>query len=99
VQSIIEILAKLSLSHFFRQISVGGGNQANIGIQRFVATDPLVLSFLNRPQQFALKFNWNFADFVQEQSASVREFEAPDAVMESAGECAFHVPEEFTLEE
>src|SRR4030095_14598742 len=33
IQSIIQILAESSLSHFLNQISIGGGNQADIGLQ------------------------------------------------------------------
>src|SRR5262249_2659293 len=81
------------------QIPVGGGNQANVGFQQFIATHPLVLSLLNRPQQLALKFDGNFAHFVQEQSSSVRQFKTTDTVAESTSKCTFDMSEEFTLEQ
>src|SRR5262245_59236240 len=99
IQSIIKILAELSFSHFFGQVSIRCRYQTNIGFQRSVASDAFELAFLNCPQQLALKLNGNFADFIKEQSTAVGEFKPAHAIAERARKSAFHVAEEFTLEE
>src|SRR5262245_21479153 len=64
-----------------------------------MAADPLILAFLDRPQQFALQFNRDFAHFVQEQSTAMGEFKPADAIAQSSGKRPFDVAKEFAFEE
>ncbi len=46
-----------------------------------------------------MKLDRNFPDFVEKQSAAMRQFEAADTVADRAGERAFDMAEEFALEQ
>ena len=57
---------------------VCGGNQTDIHADRAVAPEALELLFLDCPQQFGLKLEWNLADFIQKERAAVGQLETPD---------------------
>src|SRR4029077_20696944 len=61
------------------QISIRGGNHADIGSNKLVATHALKLPFLQYTQQGNLCFRREITDFVEKDRAAFRKFEAADA--------------------
>src|SRR5207245_4455982 len=61
--------------------------------------DALNLPVLQNPQEFALHFERDLADFVQEHGAALRKFEQSDLVLCRARERPANMAEEFTLEQ
>ena len=55
-------------------------------MDRFGATQALEFALLQNAQQFGLQLERHVADFVQKQGSSVGLFEAPDALIDGAGE-------------
>ena len=98
LQPVIQILAKGRLLHHARQITMCGGDQADVNLVRAVAAEPLEFLLLQDAQQFRLKFQRDVADLVQKKRALVREFKASRLLRDGASECAFFVTEQFTLE-
>lgn len=77
------------------KIPVGRCNHTNVGTHHFTTSQPLVLSVLEDSQQFLLQLQGQFADFVQENSGSVGQFEASDPSLNRPGKCAFLVTKEL----
>jgi hypothetical protein len=50
---------------------------------------------LEHPQQGKLRFHWKLTDLVQEDRSAICRFKAARAPLQSAGECAFLVSEQF----
>ncbi len=92
-----QILAEFSRGDFGGKIRVGGGDEAHISVIRARRTDALEFTGLNRPQHLGLLAQRDVPDFIEEQGAPIRKFEAPSAIDLGVGECAAHVTEEFTL--
>src|SRR5687768_171387 len=69
-ESIVEIFAKLALSLHRVQISIRGHDEAGIGEFRNVRSDGIILSFLQKAQQFDLGFYAQVSDFIQKQRAA-----------------------------
>src|SRR5262249_48916658 len=63
------------------------------------ATYGLELLFLQNPQELHLRIQRKLTHFVEENSATVRQLEPSIAVGQRAGECAFGMPEQFTLDQ
>src|SRR5215472_17889724 len=63
-----------------------------------VTAESLKFLFLQNAQQFCLKLQRDVPDFVKEQGALVREFEAPRLLSDGSGECAFLMTKQFTFQ-
>ena len=98
IQAIVQIGTKLLLSKHLREVTVGGGNEANIHLVRTAASQALELLFLQDTQQLRLQCWRNVAHFVEKQGAVMGHFEAANLLGDRAGKRAFFVAEEFTLE-
>ena len=77
VQPVIEVLAELAVADHFGQVAVGGGNQADIDLALGRIAHLLDPLRFQRPQQLALGFHAQVADFVEEQGALVGGLEEP----------------------
>ena len=64
---------------------------------RAIRAHRLEFLLLQNSQQLGLSFERQFGDFVQKQRAAVGVFKAADAPVGGAGECAFHVSEQFAF--
>ena len=84
--------------HFFVQVRIRRGNDPDIRVQSFRGADALELAGLDHAQQFRLLIHRDVRDLVHEERALVRQLEAAGAIRLRIGECAFHVPEQFALE-
>src|SRR6202022_4784790 len=82
------------------EIFVGRRDQSHIRSQSLIATDALKRTlFAHHAQQLYLRRWWNFSHFVQKNCAAARLLESPDPAFMRAGERAFFVTEQFTLEQ
>src|SRR5580700_1428163 len=88
IQAIKQVGPELMVRNHFRQVAVCRRNQTSVALQRARTPEPLELTLLQNTQQLRLQFKRYFADFVQEDSASAREFKAPDALRDRACESA-----------
>ena len=78
---------------------IGGGDDAHIHFLGRIAAQALELLLLQNAQQLGLELQRDVADFVEEQRALVRQFEAPNLARDGAGERASFVAEEFALQQ
>src|SRR5688572_1901620 len=99
VQAVKEIRTERSRSAHAVQIAVGGHDQANVGLFRAIAAQPLVLPLLQHAQQLGLHLERQLANLVQEDRASFGLLEAPGASSDRPGEGALLVPEQLALQE
>ena len=97
VQAVIEIGSELPRLDRLREVSVGGGDDADVHLDRPVAADRLELFLLQHPQQLHLRRDREFANLVEEQRAAVRQFESSDTGVRSSGERPTHVAEQLTF--
>ena len=79
VQAVEEILAETAGGGQGLQVLVGGGNDADIAVNRGIAPHALELVFLQQPQQFRLRARGHVAHFVHEDGAAVGLLEFADA--------------------
>src|SRR5215471_11895369 len=99
VQAVEQVLAKCSLLDHGAQISMRGGDDADVDLVRMVATKPLEFLLLQDPKQFCLEFERNVADFVEKERALVRQFEASRFLGDRPRKGSLFVHEELALQE
>src|SRR6185295_7097653 len=99
VDSIEEIFAEAAVLHRLLEIDVGGGDQAELGLDRLAAADPLDVALLDRAQQLGLQVAPQSANLVEEQRAVGGELELPELLPVRAGERAALVAEQRALGE
>ena len=99
VQAVEEVVAEFALAHQFLEVLVGGGDEADVGLDGLVAADALEDAGIEHAQDFDLGVGVDLADLVEEERAAVGLLEAADAALDGAGERAFFVAEEFALEQ
>ena len=69
VQPIVQVCAKLVLINHRLEITIGGGNEADVGPDRPIATNPLEFLVLDRMEQLRLEFERHFPDLVEKERA------------------------------
>ena len=99
LQAVIEILAELAAQHHRFEVAVGGGDDADVDVDRFVAAKLGELRVLQHVQQLGLERRLHLADLVEEDRAGVGLLELADARRRGAGERAFLVPEQLAFEQ
>src|ERR1700687_1015722 len=97
IKTVKQIFAKLLIRNVLVQITVGGGNDSHVDVQRADSAQPFKLPILQDPQQLRLQLERQFADLVQKQCPLVCQFNAPDFLVDGASERSFFMPEEFAL--
>ena len=98
VQAVIQIFAKARFLDGAREVLVGGGDDADVDLDRLLPAHAVELAFCQHPQQARLQRGRHVADLIEKQRAAVRLFEAPDAARVGTGKRAFLMPEQFGLE-
>jgi hypothetical protein len=81
------------------QIAVGGGDNADIGLDGFVAADALEFLILEQPEDFPLRCQWHVSNLVQKNRAAVALFEFTNSAAIGAGEGALLVAEQLALQQ
>ena len=64
VQTVIQVLTKLSLLHEFREVSIGRADHSNADVDRAIASQPLEAALLQNAQQLGLQAKTKVADFI-----------------------------------
>src|SRR6201986_5492066 len=96
VESVVQVLAKVSLAHSLGQISMRGCNNAHID-GNGLASDGCDHSLLQRAQDFGLHAEINVPNFIQQQRAPVSLPKCACAICRSAGEGTPDVTKQLTL--
>ncbi len=99
VQAEIEILPEFVFLNALLELAVGGGDYAHVHLDGAVSAHAFEFAFLQNAQQFALEWQGEFADFIEENGAAVGQLEAAFAFVGGAGEGSFFVPKEFAFHE
>src|SRR6185436_264618 len=73
IKTIVQVAAKLFLFHQLFEIAVGRSHEPYIDILSARAAQPFVGVFLQRAQEFRLQLERHIADFVEKQSAAIRQ--------------------------
>ena len=81
------------------EVGVGGGDDADVHLDRLVVADALELALLQHAQQLHLQRHAHRAHFVEEERAAMRLFEPALPRADGAGERAAHVAEDLGLEQ
>ncbi len=76
---------------------MGGGDDAHVDLDRYVAAHAIELAIGQYPQQAGLGVGRHVADFVEEQGAAVGLLEAAPAQVGGAGESALFMTEQLGL--
>ncbi len=98
-EPIVQVETKAPGFGFAEEVAIGGRDKTCLHGARAVIAEALELSFLQHAQQFALQVGRDFANFITQQRAAIRQFESPHTVLDRSGECAAHMPEKFALEQ
>ena len=76
----------------FLEVLVGGGEHADVRLERLIATDAAELAFLQHAQELALHGQRHVADFIEEERAAVALLEAADALATAPVKAPFSWP-------
>src|SRR5580700_6973218 len=99
VQTVIQVVAKFSLLHHLRKVSIRGANQANIHIDLRVASQALEAALLQNTQKFGLQAQTQIADLIQEHRTRVRRFDSSSARRQRACKGALLVAKQLVLDQ
>src|SRR4051794_38055021 len=72
VEPVIEVLPKSASRNLFFQISMGGGDHPNIDGECFFSAEALEGLILQNTEQFGLRVDAEFADFIQKDGSFIR---------------------------
>src|SRR5579862_5312487 len=95
VEPVKQVAPERSRSDGSLQITVGGGNHANIGPHGSSATDTLKFVFLQNTQKRDLGFGGKLSNLVKEDSAPFGQFKASQTPLGGPSERAFLMAEQF----
>ena len=73
--AVVEIAPEGSGLHHGSEVAIGGGDETELDRAPLIAADALERLFLQGPKQLRLELRSEFADFIEEQRASVGEFD------------------------
>jgi len=99
VQAIVEVTSELPVRHHLRQVPTGGRDHTHVHARCLGAAQTFKFLFLEHAQELGLEFEGDVADLVEEQGASIRQFEPSDFSSNRAGESSSLVPEELTFKQ
>src|SRR6266403_2095495 len=99
VQAVVEVLAEASRLHLGLEVLVGGGEDADVDLERAVAAHPFELALLEHAQDLRLRLERHVADLVEEERAAVGDLELPLARHDRTREGALLVAEELALDQ
>ena len=95
IEAVVEIFAERAAGDPVPEVDIGRGQQADIDLNRPLGPDRFDRALLDGAEEFGLQVGAQFADFVEEEGASVGEFELPPLVAYGAGESPFDMPEQL----
>ena len=81
------------------QVTVGGGDDADIHPQGLIAADPLHLPLLEDTQQLGLERGAAFTNLIEEQGAAIRQLKTSFTLTHRPGKGAFLMAEQFAFQQ
>ena len=99
MQAVEEVLAEAAFFHLLLQVDVGGGDDADVDLDRLHAAEAHELALLHHPQQLGLRLDRDVANLVEEDAALVGQVEHALLRVDRPGERALDVAEEGRLEQ
>src|SRR5579862_3963551 len=93
-QTVVQILAKLTVPDHGFQIPVGGGDDSDINVLGGQASHALNLAVLQDAQQFGLCGRRKLPNLIEENRAAVGVLEQPDFVLRGPRESPAHISEQ-----
>ena len=99
VEAVVEVVAEAALADQIFQVHVGGGQDAHIHFDSFVAAQAHELAFLDDAQQLGLGLQADGANLVEEDGSLVRHLKQPLLGSHGAGKGAFDVTEQDGLQQ
>ena len=94
-----QVFAEAAFLNHLLEFAVGGADDSNIDMEWFVVSYAANFAGFEESEEFDLHAFVEFAEFVEEQSSAVGDFEETGAVCIGAGEGAASVSEEFAFDE
>ncbi len=99
VEAVVEVLAEFAAFDGVGQVPVGGGDDADVGLDRLVLAEAVELALLEDAEELALGGQGHLPDLVEEEGAAVSQLEFADPLGHGAGEGAALVAEELALQQ
>ena len=99
IQAVVQIHSETPFGDHFLETLVGGRNNARIHANGLRTTESLQLLFLNRTQEFWLKLDRQFANFIQEERPAVGGLKPSQALGYRPGERASLMSEKLALKQ
>jgi hypothetical protein len=81
------------------EVAAGGGEDADVGFQSFLAAEAMEALFLQDAEEFGLEGEVEFGDFLEEEGTAASAFEGAVAAGDGAGESAAFVAEELAFDQ
>src|ERR1700690_3554306 len=98
-EAIKQVFAEFPINDGFLQILVGGGDDADVHVNLFVAAQRTNFAFLKDAIEFHLHRQIHIADLVHEERATVRSLEKPTAILIGPCKSALHIAKKFGFQE
>jgi hypothetical protein len=98
-EAVIEVGSELAERDLGFEVAVGGGKDADFGLDFGVTADAPGFAGFEEPEEFGLELDVHFADFVQEQGAARGLFDEPWAGAHGAGIGALFGAKQFRFHE
>src|SRR5262245_25915239 len=99
IKPIEQIGPKLAVMNHSGQVTACSRDDASVHTRSDGAAHALEFMLLQNAQKLWLKFEWNVADFVQEQRSPVRQFESAHLARDRTRERAALVAEQFAFQQ
>jgi hypothetical protein len=95
VKPVVEVLAELPCLHCPLQVPVGGGDDADVGVEGGGSSHPFELATLEDAQELGLDGLRQLRDFIEEQRATGGQLESARSLPIGPGECPAFVTEQL----
>jgi hypothetical protein len=99
VEAVVEVAAEGAAAHLLLQVTVGGGDDAHVGLDGPGGAHGHDLPLLEGAEQLDLEGGRHLADLVQEEGAAAGGHQEAVLVPDGAGEGSLHVAEELGLQQ
>ncbi len=96
-QPVEQVWPKTATRDFLFEIPIGSGDHPDIDAMSAIRADALNFTLLQDSQQFRLDAHRQFPDFIQKESAAIRNLELSGPIARGPGERARNMAEQFAL--
>ena len=99
MEPIVKILPELPLPNELFQIPVGGGNNPDVDLLRFLRSDRSKCPLLRKSKELRLQVERHLADLVQEDRATICSLKDPDLVGRGARKTPLLVAKQLAFQQ